>query len=118
MTFRKAFIIAICLASSARPQFQADYTAAANYVRQGQPQAAIPLLNKILTTAPADLKARNLLGIALMSSGHRAEANIEFQKALRQDLRFHPALKNLAVNEFEMGLKKESKLHFEQAAKL
>jgi len=110
--------ISIYSASLAWPQPATDYMAAAAYVRQGQPEAAIPLLNKILSAAPGDLKARNLLGIALMSSGHRAEANAQFQKVLRQDPRFHPALKNLAINEFDMGLKKESKLHFEQAVKL
>jgi len=71
-----------------------------------------------LSATPGDLKARNLLGIALMSSGHRGEANVQFKKALQVDPRFHPALKNLAINELGMGLNKDAKIHFEQAVKL
>ena len=108
----------ICFAPSVWPQPQSDYTAAASYVRQGRPEAAIPLLNKILSASSRDLKARNLLGIALMSSGHRGEANVQFKKALQVDPRFHPALKNLAINELAMGQNKSAKIHFEQAVKL
>src|SRR5205823_3171726 len=72
----------------------------------------------ILASAPGDLKARNLLGIALMSSGYRPEASVQFKKALETDPRFHPALKNLAVNELSMGLRKDAKAHLEQAEKL
>src|SRR6266851_10212901 len=106
-------VIFTCLAPSAWPQPQSDYTAAAFYVRQGRPEAAIPLLNKILSASSSDLKARNLLGIALMSSGHRGEATVQFKKALHVDPRFHPALKNLAMNELAMGRNKEAKAHFE-----
>ena len=94
------------------------YSAAVAHVQQGRFGAAIPLLEKILASAPRDLKARNLLGIALMSSGRKAEANVQFKKALEIDPRFHPALKNLAVNELAMGRAKDAKAHFEQAAKL
>jgi len=72
----------------------------------------------MLVQAPADLKARNLLGIALMSSGRRADANLHFKKALEVDPHFHPALKNLAINELAMGRSKDAKTHFERAAKL
>jgi len=63
------------------------------------------------------LKARNLLGIALMTSGHREEATVQFKKALQVDPRFHPALKNLAINELAVGQNKDAKIHFEQAVK-
>ncbi|MGH9853470.1 MAG: tetratricopeptide repeat protein, partial [Blastocatellia bacterium] len=59
-----------------------------------------------------------LLGIALMSSGRREDATVHFKKALEADPRFHPALKNLAVNELAMGRNKDARAHFEQAARL
>lgn len=97
---------------------QPGYPAAVAYVKQGRFDAAIPLLEKILARTPADLKARNLLGIALMSSGRRENATVHFKKALELDPRFHPALKNLAVNELAIGRTKDAKAHFERAAEL
>ena len=94
------------------------YPAAVAHVQQGRFAAAIPLLEKILAQTPGDLKARNLLGIALMSSGRRQDASVQFNKALTVDPRFHPAVKNLAINELAMGRNKDAKAHFEQAAKL
>src|SRR5262245_28212023 len=101
----------------AQPAQQAYPTAVA-HVQQGRFAAAIPILEKILAATPGDLKARNLLGIALMSSGRGAEANAQFRKALEIDPRFHPALKNLAVNELALGQSKEAKAHFEKAVKI
>ena len=112
-------LILCCLTGPLWPQSTpAAYPTAVAHVRQGQFSKAIPLLEKILAQAPADLKARNLLGIALMSSGRREDAILQFRKALEVDPRFHPAMKNLAVNELAMGRTKDAKDHFEQAAKL
>ena len=109
-------LVVCCLMSPLAAQ--SDYPVAVSHVQAGRFQSAIPLLEKILASAPGDLKARNLLGIALMSSGRRAEANVQFKKALEADPRFHPALKNLAVNELAMGLRTDAKAHFEQAERL
>lgn len=63
--------------------------------------AAIPFLNEALRQDPQNLKALNLLGIALTESGHIAQANVQFKRALSIDPDFVPARKNLAVNEFD-----------------
>src|ERR1035441_1634659 len=76
------------------------------------------LIEKILASSPRALKARNLLGIALLSSGRKAEAGVQFQKALEIDPGFRPALKNLAVTEMELDRQKPAKAHFEQLLKL
>ena len=57
----------------------------------------------MLQQAPTNLKALNLLGIALTGAGKVAEGNAAFEKALAIDARFHPARKNLAINEFNRG---------------
>jgi tetratricopeptide (TPR) repeat protein len=113
-------VIAIGLYSvlSVWSQRQSDYPAAAAYVRQGQSDLAIPILEKILATSPNDLKARNLLGIALLSAGRKEEAVAQFRKALQTDPSFLPALKNLAVNEMALGQQAEAKAHFERLLKL
>src|SRR5215471_14740950 len=51
---------------------QTPYQNALNHIQQGRNDLAIPLLEKLLAGAPGDLKARNLLGIALLNSGRRA----------------------------------------------
>ena len=112
-------LLLCCLTGPLWPQAPAtEYPAAVAHVQQGRFRAAIPLLEKLLAQTPADLKARNLLGIALMSSGRRTDASVQFHKALAINPRFHPALKNLAINELAMGRNKDAKAHFEQAAQL
>jgi tetratricopeptide (TPR) repeat protein len=97
---------------------QDTYQQAISYVQQGKLDEAIPLLERILDKTPADLRARNLMGIALSSAGKREEANRHFQLALEIDPKFYPALKNLALNELALGRIAEAKGHFEDALKL
>jgi predicted Zn-dependent protease len=116
---RKTALATILAAASivwSQPSVQ--YSQAVAFVQQGQFDSAIPLLQKLLETTPRDLKVRNLLGIALLSSGHKAEAADQFQKILTIDPTFRPALKNLAVAEMELGRQKPAELHFEQLLKL
>ena len=91
------------------------YQQAISYVQQGKPGDAIPILERMLADSPADLRARNLIGIALSAAGRRAEANKHFQRALAADPKFYPALKNMALNELALGLTADARSHFEQA---
>ena len=68
----------------------------------------------MLATAPANLKALNLLGIALTSAGRVDEAAARFQQALTIDPGFTPARKNLAINEFARGKLSDAQRDFEQ----
>lgn len=112
-------LVLLCSMPPAQAQNSpAAYSAAVAHVREGRFTTAIPILETLLAGTPGDLKARNLLGIALMSAGRRGDANAQFQKALGIDPRFHPALKNLAVNELAMGRVKDAKEHFAGAAVL
>ena len=76
------------------------YTQAETLVRQGQWDQGINLLKRLLEAEPENLKALNLLGIALTGGGDLVAANREFRQAVRVDPRIYPALKNLAINEF------------------
>ncbi len=95
-----------------------NYQAAMNLVQKREFDQAILLLQQILDRSPVDLKARNLLGIALSGAGKREEANEQFEKVLALDPKFVPALKNMAVNELALGRQRDAKLHFEAALKL
>jgi tetratricopeptide (TPR) repeat protein len=75
------------------------------------------MLEKVVTAAPADLKAQNLLGIALMNTGRKEEAAGVFEKVLHTDPNFHAALKNLAVSEMALGRQQKAQNHFEQFLK-
>jgi Flp pilus assembly protein TadD len=72
-------------------------------VEQGRFDAAIAALTKALAGNPRDVRALNLLGIALTGAGQRESANRRFRQALAIDAHFQPARKNLAVNEFDSG---------------
>jgi tetratricopeptide (TPR) repeat protein len=95
-----------------------DYPTAVSLVQAGQTDQALLLLQRILARSPNDLRARNLMGIALSSAGRREEANEQFKRILDLDPRFVPALKNLAVNELALGLTEPARLRFEEVLKL
>jgi predicted Zn-dependent protease len=90
------------------------YDCAVAQVERQELDAAIRTLHQILKQSPRDLKALNLLGIALTNAGRMDEANQRFQQALKLDPTFYPALKNLAINEFNTGRLAEARRHFDQ----
>lgn len=105
-------ILCWVMGHAAYAQDRTEYARAVAAVRQGRPADAVPMLQKILADSPADLSARNLMGIALMSLGRKAEAAAEFERALSVDPAFAPALKNLAIGEIEVGRATEARAHF------
>src|SRR5262245_19948497 len=106
----------LAVAVSVRAQ-DADYQAAVSFVQQGQFDRAFPVLQRILDRSPNDLKARNLMGIALSAAGRREEANEHFKKVLALEPKFVPALKNMALNEMAIGKAQDARSHFEEALK-
>lgn len=76
--------------------------------------AAVTILQQVLAGTPRDLKALNLLGIALTGAGRVEDANLRFREALAVDPAFNPARKNLAVNEFNQGRLAPAERLFEQ----
>jgi tetratricopeptide (TPR) repeat protein len=88
--------------------------AVAQVERQEFAAAIDTLTQQVLATAPANLKALNLLGIALTSAGRVDEAAARFQQALTIDPGFTPARKNLAINEFARGKLSDAQRDFEQ----
>jgi tetratricopeptide (TPR) repeat protein len=97
---------------------ESQYAAAVELVQRGQFDKAFPLLQHILDSSPNNLKARNLMGIALSGAGRGAEANEQFRQVLEQAPDFVPALKNLGINELRLGQTKEAASHLERALKL
>jgi tetratricopeptide (TPR) repeat protein len=113
-----AALVPLCIlpaGSNAAPLQTPDYQDAVRLVQQKQFDRAAVLLGEILTKTPDDLKARNLLGIALSAANRKEEANDQFQKVLAMNPGFVPALKNLAVNELSLQHTEAAKAHFEQA---
>lgn len=94
------------------------YSQAEALVRQGQWDQGIDLLRQLLREEPANLKALNLLGIALTGKGDLAGADGEFERALKIDPHFAPALKNLAINEFSQKNVSAAERHFTSALAL
>ncbi len=90
------------------------YDCALYYVGRQDFASAVRTLKEILRSSPRDLKTLNLLGIALTGLGRIKEANRQFEKALKLNSRFYPALKNLAGNELALKRTEEAKRHLKQ----
>ena len=101
-----------------RAQSGDAYTEALALVKAGKPELAMPLLEKVLGSAPRDLKAGNLLGIALLNAGRYDEAVARFHKVLAIDSGFAPALKNLGVAEIARGKPDDAKVQFDHLLRL
>lgn len=90
--------------SRAHPQSpntsQSDYVRAESLVRSHRWEEGLDVLNRVLKTDPRNLKALNLAGIASSGKGDTAQADRYFERALRVDPHFVPALKNLSISEF------------------
>jgi tetratricopeptide (TPR) repeat protein len=95
-----------------------DYALAEAFVRQGRWDEGIAVLGPSLKSDPQNLKALNLMGLALTGKGELRKANEEFQQALRISPQFLPALKNLAINEFTLKDIRASERHLLAASKL
>jgi tetratricopeptide (TPR) repeat protein len=93
------------------------YDCAVAHVARRAFAAAIDLLEEQLGQAPRDLKALNLLGIALTSAGRSEQGNERFRQALAIDPAFYPARKNLAVSEYTRGRLVEAQKEFEAVLK-
>lgn len=95
-----------------------SYVRAETLIRQGRFDEGIAALRVTLAAEPRNVKALNLLGIALTQKGDLTEANREYANALRIDPRFQAALSNLAINEFSLKDYQASEKHFLEAVKV
>ena len=95
----------------------APYDCAVVLVQRGRFPAAIDLLEKLTAESPQNLKALNLLGIALSGAGNLQKANARFEQALQADPAFLPALENLSINEFALGHAEQAKAGLETVLK-
>lgn len=118
--------LALLLALSLVPAFYAGQTASrestydeiGSLIATHQLAPAINRLNAFLQASPGDIRAENLMGIALTEEGKLREANIYFQKATQNNPSFYPALKNLALNELRLNDPADARLQFERVLKL
>src|SRR5436190_16435579 len=83
-------ILSAGIAAAADCGGAAPYDCAVTLVQRQQFQPAIVILEKIAVQSPQDLKALNLLGIALTGAGQIAKANMRLRQALKINPRFYP----------------------------
>ncbi len=79
-----------------------DYVHAEQLVQQQQWQAAIDEIQKLHEKYPNNAKVWNLEGLALAGRGNYRKSEIAFEHVLAAHPRFFPALKNLALVEWQM----------------
>ncbi len=80
-----------------------DYAQAMALVRNHQWDEGLALLEPMLRDQPRNVQVLNLAGLAFTGKGETAKANELFHQALAVDPEFLPAVKNLAINEFNAG---------------
>ena len=95
-----------------------SYECALQQVRDGQFTTAVHTLEDLLGRSSVDLRSLNLLGIALTGIEEFEKANERFRQATSIDPSFYPALKNLAVNEFNLGQRDLAESHFQAVLEL
>ena len=110
-----ALILSLFALAPLAAQDAPDSSRAESLLRQRHFDEAIAILRPLLASEPRNLKAVNLLGIALTQKGDLAAANREFSQALQLDPKFYPALENLASNEFTLKDYAASEKHFLEA---
>lgn len=114
-------VLALIFASPLLSESDCDhpsYECALQQVRDGQFDTAVHTLEDLLGRSSVDLRSLNLLGIALTGIQEIERANERFIQATSIDPSFYPALKNLAVNEFNLGQLDLAESHFQAVLEL
>ena len=98
-----ALLLACCLAAPSPMASQTDdYAQAEALVSNHQWDEGLALLVQLLKADPRNTRELNLVGLALTGKGEIQQANEYFRKVLTVAPGFVPALKNLAINEFNL----------------
>ena len=114
----QVFITGLVLVGLAESQeFSSGTARAVELVRQGRPDEALKVFEAERKTHPTDPVLLNAFGATLCLSNRPGDALLLFQEALRLDEHFTPALKNLAITEFNLGRYEIAASHFETLLK-
>jgi tetratricopeptide (TPR) repeat protein len=110
------FVTCSCpfIAQISRAQ-EESYAKAESLVRNHQWDEGLSALAPLLQHDPKNLKALNLAGLASIGKGDTQTAEKYFNRAIAVDPQFVPALKNLAVSEFNAQKYTESESHLQAA---
>ncbi len=99
-------LLTVCLLvalplGAAGPEF--DYERVAVEIQAGKLAGALQTIRDRLDHVPGDVRALDLLGMALTLQHQIEPANEAFRRAIGLVPRYAPALRNLAINEFAAG---------------
>jgi tetratricopeptide (TPR) repeat protein len=108
-------LIALCAASRSSAQTK-TYADAEALVRNHRWDEGLALVQSLLKQDPNNARELNLAGLALTGKGDTTQANEYFRKCLRVDTHFVPALKNLAINEYNQSDLSGAEKHLHAAA--
>ena len=114
----RSFMVAALLATATWAAQSTGDREAAALVEQGKFEQAVPILETILKQSPGDLKARNLLGIALSQMGRPKEAQAHFEMVLKVTPNDPTAHAGMAEIAFAKGRYADTVSHFEKSGGL
>lgn len=92
--------LAVLIPAISQTRDPPEYREAVQLVEQQNWSAALERLKKLTAEYPHNAKVGNLLGLAYLGSGDSQSALASFERTLRDNPAFAPALKNLAILEW------------------
>jgi tetratricopeptide (TPR) repeat protein len=111
------FLVTLLVPVGSLAQDPPEYSLAVRLVQQQRWAEALKQIHNLRQQYPGNPKVGNLEGLALIGSGDTKGAAASFQRVLAARPDFFPALKNLAILEWELK-KPEAVEHTEQGLKI
>ena len=91
-------------AAAQQPASEAtEYVHAQQLIQQHQWSEGLTILHRLLQSNPSNPRILNLTGLGLIGNREPESAIPYFQKAIKIDPKFVPAMKNLAIDDFDLG---------------
>ena len=91
-------------AAAQQPASEAtEYLHAQNLIQQHRWGEGLAILHRLIQNDPSNPRILNLTGLGLIGNKEPESAIPFFKKAIEVDPKFVPAMKNLAIDEFDLG---------------
>lgn len=93
-----------------------EYLHAQHLIQQHQWREGLAILSRLIQSNPQNPRILNLIGLGLIGNKEPESAIPYFQKAIKIDPRFVPGMKNLAIDEFDLGQPKAAEQLLQSAS--
>lgn len=92
-----------------------EYLQAQQFIQQHRWEEGLAILRRLMQNDPSNPHILNLTGLGLIGNKEPRAAIVYFRKAIKVDPKFVPAMKNLAIDEFDLGHQKTAEQLLQRA---